>query len=319
MIADPRADALVENFAGQWLQLRNLKNSVPNEDMFPEFDDNLRQSFQKETELFFGSIVRENRSAMDLLTADYTFVNERLARHYHIDGVVGPQFRKVQLTDPVRYGLLGKGAMLMRTSYGNRTSPVLRGAWILDKIMGTPPTPPPPGVETNLDTPEGEQPKTVRERLEQHRKDASCNACHGVIDPYGLALENFTVIGSWRDYDQDAKAPIDPHSELSGGRPVDGPVALREALLARDDQFVQALTEKLMMYATGRELEYYDMPQVRAIVRDAKRQGYRFSALVAGIVQSDAFRMQAVRRDGESTQQASQQGSAQASLGAAGQ
>jgi hypothetical protein len=211
------------------------------------------------------------------------------------------------LTYPVRFGLLGKGAMLMRTSYGNRTSPVLRGAWILDKLMGTPPTPPPPGVETNLDTPEGEQPKTVRERLERHRKDSTCNACHGVIDPYGLALENFTVIGSWRDYDEDAKAPIDARSELSGGRPVDGPVALREALLARDDQFVQALTEKLMMYATGRELEYYDMPQVRAIVRAAKRQDYRFSALVAGIVQSDAFRMQAVRREAES---------AQASLGA---
>jgi hypothetical protein len=166
--------------------------------------------------------------------------------------------------------------------------------------MGTPPTPPPPGVETNLDTPEGEQPKTVRERLEQHRKDASCNACHGVIDPYGLALENFNVIGAWRDVDKEAKAPIDARSELSGGRPVDGPVALTAALLARDDQFVQALTEKLMMYATGRELEYYDMPQVRAIVRSAKGQDYRFSALVAGIVQSDAFRLQAVRHETES-------------------
>jgi hypothetical protein len=249
----------------------------------------------------------------DLLTADYTFVNERLARHYGIDGVVGPQFRRVQLADPVRHGLLGKGALLLRTSYGDRTSPVLRGAWVLDKLMGTPPTPPPPGVETNLSTPEGEQPKTVRERLEQHRKDASCNACHGVIDPYGLALENFTAIGAWRDFDKDANAAIDPRSELSGGRPVDGPVALRAALLERDDQFVQALTEKLMMYATGRELEPYDMPQVRAVVRAAKRQDYRFSALVAGIVQSDAFRMQAVRRDGQS------EASARASLVAAGQ
>jgi hypothetical protein len=256
----------------------------------------LRRDFAAETRLFLTSVLLEERNVQELLTADYTFVNERLARHYGIEGVAGPQFRRVQLEDPARHGLLGKGSFLLRTSYGNRTSPVLRGAWVLDKLMGTPPTPPPPGVETNLDTPEGEQPKTVRERLEQHRKDASCNACHGVIDPYGLALENFTAIGSWRDYDEDADAPIDAHSELSGARPVDGPVALRAALLERDDQFVQALTEKLMMYALGRELEYYDMPQVRAVVRAAKDEDYRFSALVAGIVQSDAFRLQAVRR-----------------------
>jgi hypothetical protein len=176
---------------------------------------------------------------------------------------------------------------------------VLRGAWVLDKLMGTPPTPPPPGVETNLSTPEGEAPKTVRERLEQHRADASCNACHGVIDPYGLALENFTATGAWRERDEAAGAPIDARSELSGGRPVDGPASLTAALLERDDQFVQAMTEKLMMYAVGRELEYFDMPQVREIVRTARTQGYRFSALVAGIVRSDAFRMQAVRREQE--------------------
>src|SRR5262245_45183626 len=298
MLADERAEVLVTSFAEGWLGLDDLEAVVPDMLLFREFSDGLRQDFASELRLFLTSVLLEQHNVKELLNADYTFVNERLARHYGISDVVGPQFRRVQLTDPVRYGLLGKGAMLMRTSYGNRTSPVLRGAWILDKLMGTPPTPPPPGVETNLDTPEGEQPKTVRERFEQHRKDASCNACHGVIDPYGLALENFTVIGSWRDYDQDAKAPIDPRSELSGARPVDGPVALREALLARDDQFVQALTEKLMMYATGRELEYYDMPQVRAIVRTAKRQGYRFSALVAGIVQSDAFRMQAAQGAG---------------------
>jgi len=298
MLADERAEVLVTSFAEGWLGLDDLEAVVPDMLLFREFSDGLRQDFASELRLFLKSVLLDQRNVKELLNADYTFVNERLARHYGIDGVVGPQFRRVQLTDPVRYGLLGKGATLMRTSYGNRTSPVLRGAWILDKLMGTPPTPPPPGVETNLDTPEGEQPKTVRERLERHRKDASCNACHGVIDPYGLALENFTVIGSWRDYDQDAKAPIDPHSELSGGRPVDGPVALREALLARDDQFVQALTEKLMMYATGRELEYYDMPQVRAIVRAARGKDYRFSALVAGIVQSDAFRMQAVQGAG---------------------
>ncbi len=198
--------------------------------------------------------------------------------------------------------MLGKGALLLRTSYGDRTSPVLRGAWVLDKLMGTPPTPPPPGVETNLSTPEGEQPKTVRERLEQHRKDASCNACHGVIDPYGLALENFTAIGEWRDFDKDANAPIDPALGALGRAARRRPRgASRAALLERDDQFVQALAEKLMMYAIGRELEYHDMPQVRAVVRAAKREDYRFSALVAGIVQSDAFRMQAVRRDAESS------------------
>jgi hypothetical protein len=309
MLADPRAEVLVTSFAEGWLGVDDLEAVVPDMILFPDFTERLRQDFATEMRMFLASVLLEGRNMKDLLAADYTFVNERLARHYGIEGVVGPQFRRVELTDPARFGLLGKASMLLRTSYGNRTSPVLRGAWVLDKLMGTPPTPPPPGVETNLDTPEGEQPKTVRERLEQHRKDASCNACHGVIDPYGLALENFDATGVWRDVDKEAKAPIDPRAELSGGRPVDGPVALRTALLARDDQLVQALAEKLMMYAVGRELEYYDMPQVRAVVRAAKQQDYRFSALVAGIVQSDAFRMQAVRRDAESA------GSAQASLG----
>jgi len=295
MLADPRAEVLVTSFAEGWLGLDDLEAVQPDMLLFPEFSSGLRQDFARELRLFLTSILLEPRNVQTLLNGDYTFLNERLARHYGIDGVVGPQFRRVQLADPKRYGLLGKGAMQLRTSYGDRTSPVLRGAWILDKLMGTPPTPPPPGVETNLSTPEGEQPKTVRERLEQHRKDATCGACHGVIDPYGLALENFTAIGAWRDFDEDAGAPIDASTELSGGRPIDGPVALRSALLARDDQFVQALTEKLMMYAIGRELEYYDMPQVRAIVHAAKAQDYRFAALVAGIVRSDAFRVQAVR------------------------
>ena len=311
MLADPRAEVLVTSFAEGWLAVDDLEAVQPDMLLYPEFNEGLRQDFAQEMRLFLTSVLLdgEGRNVQELLTADYTFVNERLARHYGIDGVVGPQFRRVQLADPVRHGLLGKGSLLLRTSYGDRTSPVLRGAWVLDKLLGTPPTPPPPGVETNLSTPEGEAPKTVRERLEQHRKDASCNACHGVIDPYGLALENFTAIGAWRDYDKDANAQIDPHAELSGGRPVDGPVALRQALLERDDQFVQALAEKLMMYAIGRELEYYDMPQVRAVVRAAKGEDYRFSALVAGIVQSDAFRMQANLLENAS----------QASLGAAGQ
>ncbi len=312
LLADERAEVLVTSFAEGWLGVDDLEAVQPDMLLFPEFDEALRRDFATEMRAFLTSVLLEERNVQELLTADYTFVNERLARHYGIDGVVGPQFRRVALADPVRQGLLGKGSVQLRTSYGDRTSPVLRGAWVLDKLMGTPPTPPPPGVETNLSTPEGEQPKTVRERLEQHRKDASCNACHGVIDPYGLALENFTAIGAWRDYDEAAGAPIDARSELSGGRPVDGPVALREALLERDDQFVQALAEKLMMYALGRELEYYDMPQVRAVVRAARAKEYRFSALVAGIVQSAAFRMQAVRHEGQS------EGSAQASLDAAG-
>jgi len=314
MLADPRAEVLVTSFAEGWLRVADLDAVQPDKLLYPEFTPGLREDFAEEIRLFLKSVLLEDRNVQTLLTADYTFVNERLAHHYGIDGVVGPQFRQVKLTDPVRHGLLGKGAMLLRTSYGNRTSPVLRGAWVLDKLMGTPPTPPPPGVETNLDTPAGEQPKTVRERLQQHRKNPTCAACHGVIDPYGLALENFTATGAWRTFDAEAGAPIDSHSELSGGRAIDGPAALTAALLARDDQFVQALTEKLMMYALGREVEYYDMPQVRAIVHAAKGQNYRFSALVAGIVQSDAFRMQAAEPKGES----SNRSSAQASLGAAG-
>jgi hypothetical protein len=304
MLADPRAEVLVTSFAEGWLGVDDLEAVQPDMLLYPEFTEALRRDFAEEIRQFLRSVLLGRSDVRTLLTADYTFVNERLARHYGIDGVGGPQFRRIELTNPVRHGLLGKGAMLLRTSYGDRTSPVLRGAWVLDKLMGTPPTPPPPGVETNLSTPEGEQPKTVRERLEQHRKDASCNACHGVIDPYGLALENFTAIGAWRDYDEDADAPIDARTELSGGRPIDGPVALAAALLEREDQFVQALTEKLMMYAIGRELTYHDMPQVRAIVRAAQREDYRFSALVAGIVQSDAFRLQAVRREPESSAQA---------------
>ena len=294
MLADPRAAVLVSSFAQSWLNVDDLEAVQPDKLLFPEFTDALRQDFAQEITLFLGSVLLEDRNVRTLLTADYTFLNERLARHYGVADIVGPQFRRVTLEDPRRHGLLGKGAVLLRTSYGDRTSPVLRGAWVLDKLMGTPPSPPPPGVETNLSTPPGEQPKTVRARLEQHRADYTCRACHGVIDPYGLALENFTATGRWRERDQEADAPIDATSELPGGKAVDGPATLTAALLARPDQLVQALTQKLMMYALGRELEYYDMPQVRAIVRAAADQDYRFSAIVAGVVRSDAFRMQAV-------------------------
>jgi hypothetical protein len=294
MLADPRAQSLVTNFALRWLNVDEIDAVDPDDRLFPDFTNALRDDFSTEIQLFVSSVLLENHDVHELLTADWTFVNERLARHYGIGGVHGPQFRRVAVDNETRRGLLGKGAVLLRTSYGDRTSPVLRGAWVLDKLMGTPPTPPPPGVETNLDTREGEKPKTVRERLERHRKDANCKACHGVIDPYGLALENFSVTAQWRDVDPQADEPIDAASELSSGQVINGPVAVREAVLRRPDQFPQALTSKLMMYALGRELEYYDMPQVRAVVRTAARDDYRFAAIVTAIVESDAFRMQAL-------------------------
>jgi hypothetical protein len=293
LLADPRAANLVRNFALKWLNVNNLNAVQPDPLLFPEFNDQLRKDFGVEIESFVSSIFLQDRSVNDLLTASHTFLNERLARHYGITNVLGPQFRRVELQDPQRWGLLGKGAVLLRTSYGDRTSPVLRGAWVLDKLMGTPPTPPPPDVDTDLSTPKGEKPKTLRARLEQHRSKASCNQCHGVIDPIGLALENYDAIGRWRNVDTLAEAPIDAKTVLPNGRPVDGPAQLRQELFKGSDQFPQALTAKLMMYALGRELEYFDMPQVRAIVRRAAKDDYRLSAIVSGIVTSDAFRMQA--------------------------
>jgi mono/diheme cytochrome c family protein len=293
LLADPRASSLVRNFALKWLNVNNLNAVQPDPLLFPEFSDQLRKDFAVEVESFVSSILLQDRSVNDLLTANHTFLNERLARHYGISDVLGPQFRRVELQDPQRWGLLGKGAVLLRTSYGDRTSPVLRGAWVLDKLMGTPPTPPPPDVDTDLSTPKGEKPKTLRARLEQHRSKASCNQCHGVIDPIGLALENYDAIGRWRDVDTVAEAPINAKTVLPNGRPVDGPAQLRQELFKGSDQFPQALTAKLMMYALGRELEYFDMPQVRAIVRRAAKDDYRLSAIVSGIVTSDAFRMQA--------------------------
>jgi hypothetical protein len=292
MLADPRADALVTNFALKWLNVDELDSVDPDDRLFPEFSDELRADFATEISLFLKSILLDDRNVQELLTSDATFLNERLARHYGVTTVHGPQFRRVTLTDPTRFGLLGKGAVLLRTSYGDRTSPVLRGAWVLDKLMGTPPTPPPPNVVMDLTTPAGQKPKTIRARLEQHRANQTCKGCHGVIDPYGLALENFSVTGQWRELDKVADAPIDATTVLPTGASIAGPVQLREALLAREDQFVQAFTKKLMMYAVGRELDYRDMPQVRAIVRAAAKRDYRLAAIVAGIVTSDAFRRQ---------------------------
>ena len=294
LLKDPRASSLVRNFALKSMDLDNLREAEPDPNLFPTFNDQLRKDLGVEIESFVKSVLLEDRNVGDLLTADHTFLNERLARHYGITSVLGPQFRRVTLDNPRRWGLLGKGAVLLKTSYGDRTSPVLRGAWILDKLMGTPPTPPPPDVDTDLSQPKGAPPKTLRARLESHRSKPGCNQCHGVIDPIGLAMENYDAIGRWRDLDLEAKAPIDAKTVLPNGRAVDGPSELRDALFGGRDLFVRAFTEKLMMYAVGRELEYFDMPQVRAVVRRAATQEYRLSAIVAGIVASDAFRMQAV-------------------------
>ena len=294
MLGAPRAESLVSNFALRWLNLDDLGEVEPDRQLYPEFSPELREDFAMEIDLFLRSILLEDQNVEELLAADHTFLNERLAQHYGITSVRGPQFRRVSLEDEARHGLLGKGAVLLSTSYGDRTSPVLRGVWVLDKLIGTPPSPPPPNVETDLATPEGEQPKTIRARLEEHRADPSCNFCHGVFDPYGMALENFSATGQWRDSDWVADAPIDATTVLPNGEAIEGPAELRRALLRRPDQFVQALTEKLMMYALGRELEYHDMPRVRAIVRAAAEDDYRFSTIVTGIVSSDSFRMQAL-------------------------
>jgi hypothetical protein len=291
MMKDPRSETLVTNFAFQWLNVGRMDNIKVDPIVFPTFDPNLRAGFQQEIKLFLDSVLRSDRSALDLLRADTTFLNERLARQYGVPNVQGDQFRPVKLKDANRWGLLGKGALLMATSYANRTSPVLRGAWILDTLIGTPPTPPPPGVEQFKENEPGKKLATVRERLEEHRSLKTCNACHGVIDPLGFALENYDVTGSWRDRDRDAGTGIDAAGRLADGTAVKGPRDLSLALLARPDQFIQTLTEKLMIYALGRPLRAQDMPAVRAIVRQSARADYRFEALVKGVVASDAFRM----------------------------
>ncbi|HJZ99632.1 MAG TPA: DUF1592 domain-containing protein, partial [Candidatus Solibacter sp.] len=281
MMADPMASSLVTSFAMKWLNIADLDAVKPDPMLFPEFNDQLRRDFSEEAELFLSSILLEDRSVVDLLTADHTFLNERLARHYGVPGVIGSQFRRVTLVEKNRFGLLGKGAILLRTSYGDRTSPVLRGAWVLDKLMATPPSPPPPNVATNLDQKAGEKPKTIRARLEQHREKPICMQCHGVIDPPGLPLENFDAIGRWRTTDRQAEnAVIDAHSVLPNGVAIDGPVELRAQLASRPAMFAQALTERLMMYALNRELEYFDMPQVRAVVHSAAKDNYKLSSIV---------------------------------------
>jgi mono/diheme cytochrome c family protein len=294
LLADPRSSSLVTNFAFQWLKMRALDEVEPDAVVFPNFDDSLREAFRKELAMFVESVMREDRSVLDLLAADYTFVNERLALHYGIANVRGDQFRRVTLADRNRWGLLGKGGVLLSTSYANRTAPVIRGAWILENILGTPPAAPPPDVEAFPENKDGEKAKTIRAIMEQHRAKPTCNACHGVMDPLGFALENFDAIGAWRSQDRWAGIPIDASGELIDGTKVSSPADLRTALLKRSPQFVQTLTEKLMTYALGRSVEHYDMPTIRQIVRDAARDNYRFSSLVMGIVKSAPFQMRRV-------------------------
>ncbi|MBI3049708.1 MAG: DUF1592 domain-containing protein [Acidobacteria bacterium] len=290
MLADRRAEALVSNFAGQWLYLRNLDAVSPDPRTFPEFDDNLRQAFRRETELLFESIVREDRNVLDLLRAPYTFVNERLARHYGIPNVYGSRFRRVALAeDGVRAGLLGHGSILTVTSYANRTSPVLRGKWILENILGTPP-PPPPGNVPPLSNPPVGKALSMRERMAQHRSNPACSGCHQLMDPAGLSMENFDAIGRWRTRTE-AGTPVDATGGLPGGTTFDGVAGLRKAILSRPELFATTVTEKLLTYALGRGLEYYDAPAVRAITRDARSQDYRFSSLVLGVVKSAPFQM----------------------------
>jgi cytochrome c551/c552 len=288
MLADPKGRALVTNFANQWLFLRDLKNANPDVTVFPDFDDNLRQGFQRETEMLFESIMQEDRSVLDLLDADYTFVNERLARLYGIPNVYGPDFRRVAVPSDARRGLLGQGSLLLVTSNANRTSPVIRGKWILENLLGSQAPLPPPDVPPLEEKPTATA-RSVRERIEQHRSNPACAGCHKIMDPIGLSLENFDAIGRWRSADEGVA--IDASGQLVDGTAINGPAGLRQALLARGDVFVAALTEKLLMYGVGRETKYYDMPTVRAVMRDAAKNRYRLSDLILGIVKSQAFQM----------------------------
>jgi len=286
MLSDPKASALTTNFAGQWLYLRELKSARPES---REFNDNLRQAFRHETELLFDSVVREDRSVVDLLNADYTFVDERLAKHYGIPGVYGSRFRRVQLPDDTRRGLLGQGSILLVTSVATRTSPVARGKWVLENVLGTSAPLPPPNVPALPEDPNSAKVVSVREKMEAHRQNPVCAACHKIMDPIGFSLENFDLTGKWRS--TDGGMPIDSSSQMVDGTKLSGPASLREALMSRSDVFVSTLTEKLMTYAVGRGLKYYDMPAVRAVTRDAQAKGDRFSAIILAIVKSAPFQM----------------------------
>jgi uncharacterized protein DUF1592/uncharacterized protein DUF1588/uncharacterized protein DUF1587/uncharacterized protein DUF1585/uncharacterized protein DUF1595/cytochrome c len=299
MLADPKAHALVDNFAGQWLYLRNLDSFQPNSSGFPDFDDNLRQGFKKETELFFESIVKEDRNVVDLMTANYTFLNERVARHYGIARVYGPQFRRVELEDEARWGLLGKGSVLMVSSHTDRTSPVVRGKWVLENVLGSPP-PAPPQVVPKLDEVDPKGVMSVRQRLEAHRKNPVCAGCHATMDPIGFALENFDAVGAYREYEKGVgSARVNASGRLTDGTEVNGAIELRHAILRNPEIFVSTVVQKLMTYALGRGLSGRDMAIVRGIVRETASDDYRFSSIVLAVVESVPFRER--RAAGEGT------------------
>ena len=294
MLADSRADALGSRFAAQWLRLQDVEKVHPDPNFYPNFDNNLAASMRRETELFFNSLVREDRSVLDLYRADYTFVDERLARHYGFQGVTGDQFRRVPYPDDTRRGLLGQGSILVQTSLANRTSPVLRGKWVMEVLMGTPPPPPPPDVPPLDDTGESKDGRmlTTRERMEIHRKNPTCNSCHRFMDPIGLALDNFDVTGKWRV--RENGQPLDTRGDFYDGTPVTKPAELLAALLKRPEPLVRTFTENLLAYALGRRTEYFDQPTIRAIVKAASANDYRMSSFILGVIKSDAFLMKRV-------------------------
>jgi len=292
MLADPRSEALATRFAAQWLRLDDLDKVHPDRLLYPDFHQQLADAMRRETELFFDDLVRGDKSFFDFYTADYTFVNERLAEHYGIEGVAGDEFRRVSYPDDRRRGVLGHASVLTLTSHAGRTSPVLRGKWVMEVLMGTPPPPPPPNVPTLEETAEADEGRmlTTRQRMEQHRANPTCNACHRFIDPIGLALDSYDVTGQWRIRENGIE--LDTRGELYDGTPVTNPVELNQALLERPVVLLRAFTENLMAYAMGRRVEYFDQPALRRIVREAEEDGYRMSSFVLGVVQSDAFQMQ---------------------------
>jgi len=292
MLADPKSEALVKNFTGQWLFLRNIDRIAPATESFPNWDENLRDALKTETELLVNSTVREDRSVADLLSTDYTFVNERLAKHYNIPGIYGTEFRRVSLEDKNRWGLLGQASIMTVTSYPNRTAPTIRGKWVLEQILGTPPPPPPPNVPSLKDD-EKTRNLTMRQRMEQHRANPTCAVCHKIMDPLGFALDNFDGLGTWRTF-TGINEPIDSSGVLPDGTKFDGPAGLREVLVTKKHMFIETFTERLMTYALGRGVEEYDHPALRKITREAASENHRWSSLILGIVNSTPFQMRRV-------------------------